>query len=97
MTSSATASRPDHTYGTASKLTLAGKGDIKRLLDRIEAERLDFEEARMNLTTGRQALLRLKPLSVEVEKGPIGDDSLIAKTARKIESDRKTAREVGVR
>jgi hypothetical protein len=77
-----------------AKLTLAGKGDIKRLLDRIEAERQDFEEARMNLTTGRQALQRLKPLSVEVEKGPFGDDSLFAKVARKIESDRKKAREV---
>jgi hypothetical protein len=67
-----------------AKLTLAGRGDVKRLLDRIEAERPEFEEARMNLATGRQAILRLKPLSVEVEKGPFGDDSLFAKTLRKI-------------
>jgi hypothetical protein len=72
------------------KLVLAGKGDIKRLFDRVGAERLDFEEVRADFAKGREALLRIKLVSVEMEAGPFGDGSLFAKMLAKIEKDKES-------
>jgi hypothetical protein len=73
------------------KLRLAGRGDIKRFLDRVEERRPEFEVARMKFNTGRILLRELEPLSTEFQEGPFGADSFFAKTLNKIESDTKGA------
>jgi hypothetical protein len=77
------------------KLRLAGSGDIKRFLDRVEDRRADFEVARKKYTTGRQALQQLEPLSTEFQVGPFGVDSLFAKMLKKIEGESKGASKAG--
>ena len=69
------------------KLRLSGVGDIKRFFDRVEEMRQDFELARRDLTAGRRVLTQLLTLSDEFRLGPFGDDSLFAKTLRKMEND----------
>ena len=79
----------DHDINKAQlqKLRLAGSGDIKRYLDRVQARRPEFEEARKNFNTGLALLQELEPLSTEFQEGPFGNDSFFAKTLKKIESD----------
>jgi hypothetical protein len=84
------------TAAQEAKLRLAGQGDIKRFLDRVEARRREFEAARMDLNLGMQFLATLGPLRQEFEEGPFGDGSLFAKTLRKIENDARAARPSGI-
>jgi hypothetical protein len=83
----------DHDINRAQlqKLRLAGSGDIKRFLDRVEERRPEFEVARKNFNTGFALLQELEPLSTEFQEGPLGADSFFAKTLKKIESDAKGA------
>jgi hypothetical protein len=74
------------------KLELAARGDIKRLFNRADAERRSFEAARLEFAAGRAVLMGLDSITLDFQKGPFGEDSLFAKTLRKIESDRKEAR-----
>jgi hypothetical protein len=69
------------------KLRLAGSGDIKRYLDRVEERRPEFEAVRKNFNTGWQMLRQLEPLTKEFQEGPFGNDSFFAKTLKKIEDD----------
>ena len=48
-----------------NKLPLAGRRDIKRLLDRIEDERKTFEHLRTDLTRCQGFLMQLQPLGIE--------------------------------
>jgi hypothetical protein len=70
-----------------AKLQLAGRGDIKRFLDRVEDRRRDFEKDRQRFQTGLAALRRLDDLSQIYQTGPFGDGSLFAKTLQKIKDD----------
>jgi hypothetical protein len=79
------------TASQESKLWLAGHGDIKRFFDRVEASRREFEVARKNFKVGFHFLSSLDPLCREYEVGPFGNDSLFAKTLRKIENDARAA------
>jgi hypothetical protein len=83
------------TAAQESKLWLAGHGDIKRFFDRVEASRRDFEAVRKNFNVGFRFLSLLDPLCQEYEEGPFGNDSLFAKTLRKIENDALAARPSG--
>ena len=76
------------------KLILAGRGDIKRFLARIEAKRRDFEAVRKDVLEGQMFLKsdEIRSLSAEFRQGPFGDDSLFAKILAKFENDRKPAR-----
>jgi hypothetical protein len=74
------------------KLILAGRGDIKRFFDRVEAHRPAFEAARKDLVEGQAFLRTIQPLSIEFQLGVYDFGSLFTKTLRKIENDRKTAR-----
>ncbi len=67
-----------------AKLELAGRGDIKHLLDRIEEKREAFERARGNLAGARRILKQLAPLSAEYDLGPFQLGSLFDKTLRTI-------------
>jgi hypothetical protein len=73
------------------RLRLAGNGDIKRFLDRVEAARVGFDAARQDYTAGRLALAQLQPLATEYKDGPFGTDSLFEKTLRKFRGDKKAA------
>jgi hypothetical protein len=79
----------DHKINLAQlqKLRLAGSGDIKRYLDRVEERRPEFEAVRKNFNTGWQMLRQLEPLTKEFQEGPFGDDSFFTKTLKKIEND----------
>ena len=75
------------------KLQLAGRGDVKRFFDRVEASRPEFDAVRKDLDAGHRFLLNdLKPLCAQFKDGPFGADSLFAKTLRKIENDTLAAR-----
>jgi hypothetical protein len=70
------------------KLVLAGRGDIKRFLDRVEEMRPEFDAVRADMAAGRSFLLDdLRPLGVDFQNGPFGNDSLFAKTLKKIQND----------
>jgi hypothetical protein len=73
------------------KLHLAGSGDIKRTLDRVEQKRSEFESVRRDFTEGRQFLMQLEPLARDFRIGPFDDQSLFAKTLRKIDEDERRA------
>ncbi len=77
------------------KLVLAGRGDIKRLLDRIEAERKTLERVPTAPVQSREFLLRLRALRLEIRRGPFGTTSLFAKTLKKIQDDENLARRAG--
>ncbi len=68
------------TPGQVEKLRLAARGDMKRLLDRIEAKRPGYLEARMDVQEGSKYLRDLAPLYTAFERGPYEDGSLFAKT-----------------
>ena len=67
-----------------AKLELAGRGDIKHFLGRIEQERAAFEQVRGNFHTARRFLNQLGPLQAELDRGPFGFGSLFDKTLRTI-------------
>jgi hypothetical protein len=78
------------------KLVLAGRGDVKRFLDRVEEIRPEFDAVRADLAAGRSFLLDdLRPLGVEFQNGPFGQDSLFAKTLKKIQNDALATRLIG--
>ncbi len=74
------------------KLRLAGLGDIKRLLDRIEATRADFETVRGQPNETTPVLRRVVGLADEYKAGPFGEESLLMKTLRTIQGDRQGPR-----
>jgi len=67
-----------------TKLLLAGRGDIKRLFDRIEDERKQFELLRTDLRACQLFLRELQPLAQTMQQGPFDDGSLFAKTLEKM-------------
>ena len=74
------------------KLLLAGRGDIKRLLDRVEDERKTFEQVRTDPTRCQEFLIRLQPFRLIIFRGPFGSDSLFAKTLKKIRAEENLVR-----
>jgi hypothetical protein len=67
-----------------TKLLLAGRGDIKRLFDRIEDERRQFELLRTDFRACQRFLRELRPLARTMQQGPFDDGSLFAKTLKTI-------------
>ena len=80
------AAKDKHGLSTAQveKIRLAGRGDIKRLIDQVEARRKEFEVVRMNVQEGRQYLSDLLPMRSAYRNGPFDEQSLFAKTLRTI-------------
>jgi hypothetical protein len=76
------------------KLLLAGRGDIKRLFDRIEEERKEFQLVRTNSDRCGQFLLELQPLRVTIHQGPFEFGSIFAKTLKKMLDEGQLARRV---
>jgi hypothetical protein len=77
----------DWSDAEVEKLILAGRGDMKHLIDRIEAMRPDFEAVRYNDLACKKFLMGMVPLSGEFQRGPFGNGSLFAKTMAKIRAD----------
>ncbi len=68
------------------KLLLAGRGDIKRLFDRIEEARAEFNTLRADVSRCDEFLSSLLPLSRELRRGPFDRaDSLLQKMLRRID------------
>ena len=74
------------------KLRLAGAGDIKRLLDRVAAKRVEFESVRADYNAGREILGQLEIEAQQFRIGPFHGESLFAKTLRKIDDEDRKAR-----
>jgi hypothetical protein len=74
------------------KLLLAGRGDIKRLLDRVEDERKKFEKLRTDPARCEEFLEQLRPLSMRLFRGPFGSESLFAKTLKKLRNEENLVR-----
>jgi len=74
------------------KLLLAGRGDIKRLMDRIEDERKMFELLRTDLPRCEEFLLRLQPLRMAIRRGQFGPESLFGKTLKKLRAEENFVR-----
>jgi len=66
------------------KLVLAGQGDIKRLFDRIEDQRKQFELLRTDFRGCQRFLRELRPLGRTMQEGPFDAASLFAKTLKKM-------------
>lgn len=64
------------------KLQLAGKGDIKRLLDRIEELRKKFELVRNDQNKFNQIWQEIQPFQMTLSVGCFGDKSLFAKALK---------------
>jgi hypothetical protein len=74
------------------KLELAGHGDIKRLLDRIEEERKTLEGVPIVPGQTWEFQRRLRSLRMEIRRGPFGTGSFFAKTLKKIRDDEDLTR-----
>jgi len=76
------------------KLLLAGRGDIHHLIQRIDSQRSQFEQAKTVRTDDMRGALReimqaLQPaakLRILLTEGPFGSDSLFEKTLRRLVS-----------
>jgi hypothetical protein len=66
------------------KLRIAGRGDIKRLLDRIEDERKQFDSLRADLRGCQRFLRGLLSLQQTYREGPFSEGSLFSKTFHRI-------------
>jgi hypothetical protein len=81
----------DRIYGLSEtqkqKLKLAGRGDIKRLDDRLESQRQKFVAPR-RVVRGNQVIefedTEISALRALMKSGPFGDESLFAKAQRTI-------------
>lgn len=62
------------------KLLLAGRGDIKRIFDKIEDKRDEFHQTRFDRENLGSFLRDIQPLRMTANDDPFQDDSLFAKT-----------------
>lgn len=75
------------------KLMLAGEGDIRRFLDRVEEIKLKHKTSEMPQGAWNRIFLEIQPLrQILVRNELFGDDSLFAKTARKTLAAEQAAR-----
>jgi hypothetical protein len=76
------------------RLLMAGRGDIKRLFDRIEEERKEFTLLRTDADRCVDFLRELQPLRLAIRQGPFELGSIYAKTLRKMLDEGELARRV---
>jgi len=72
------------------KLTLAGRGDIKRIFDRVEELKRKFLQNQND--PNNNIWQAIQPVQVEVNAGQFGEGSLFQKTIKKTLSDVQAAR-----
>ena len=71
--------RPDQ----RAKLLLAGRGDVKRFMERVDAKRKQFEEVRKDQNKFGMFFQELQPLRLAFSGGLFGEGSLLEKTLRR--------------
>ena len=71
--------RPDQ----RAKLMLAGRGDVKRFMDRVDEKRKKFEEVRKDQNKFGMFYQELQPLRLAFSGGLFGTGSLLEKTLRR--------------
>jgi hypothetical protein len=64
------------------KLHLAGRGDIKRIFDRIEQLRRQFQTVKTDQNRIGEIMQAMQPIQVTLRTGTFGDTSLFAKALR---------------
>jgi hypothetical protein len=74
------------------KLRLAGRGDIKRLLEMVEDARSEFRQARSDLNRLTELRNDLRLVELRVTEGPFEMGSLFAKTIRKMMEEKQLQR-----
>ncbi|MGE5194648.1 MAG: hypothetical protein ACM3U2_19320 [Deltaproteobacteria bacterium] len=72
----------DLTEAQRQKLHLAGRGDIRRLFDRIEELRRKFQAVRSDQNRIGEILQAMQPLQLAMRTGMFGETSLFAKALR---------------
>ena len=82
------------TEAQKNKLRLAGRGDIKRFFDKVEALKRKFQQGQNDPNTN--IWQEIQPLQVELNAGLFGDDSIYAKTIRRTLSPDQEARFEGL-
>jgi hypothetical protein len=65
------------------KLILAGKGDIKRFLDKVDEKRKKFEKVKTDQNKVNEIYQELQPLQVTLNSGLFTEGSLFSKTLKK--------------
>jgi hypothetical protein len=73
-----------------NKLRLAGRGDIKRFFDKVEALKRKFQQGQND--PNANIWQEIQPLTIELNDGLFGDDSLYAKTIGRTLSPEQAAR-----
>ena len=66
-----------------AKLLLAGRGDVKRFMDRVDEKRKKFEEVRKDQNKIGMFHQELQPLRLAFSGGLFGTGSLLEKTLRR--------------
>lgn len=74
------------------KLRLAGRGDVKRFLDRVEEKRKKFQSVKNDQNKFQEFYQELQPLMLVAQMGPYGEGSIFAKTLRKTLDESQSAR-----
>jgi hypothetical protein len=73
-----------------NKLRLAGRGDIKRFFDKVEALKRKFQQGQND--PNANIWQEIQPLTIELNAGLFGDDSIYAKTIGRTLSPEQAAR-----
>ncbi len=69
------------------KLVLAARGDLKRLFDRVEESRKQFDLVRTDINRCRLFLQELQPIDRAMRQNLLDDESIFAKTLRRMIKD----------
>lgn len=64
------------------KLRLAGRGDIKRLFDRVEQLRKKFQLVKTDQNKINEFFQEVQPFQAALKRGPFGDGSIFSKTLK---------------
>jgi hypothetical protein len=65
-----------------TKLRLAGRGDIKRLFDRLEQMRKKFQLVKTDQNKINEFFQEVQPLQAVLSRGPFGPGSIFSKTVK---------------
>jgi hypothetical protein len=80
------------TEAQTNKLTLAGRGDIGRLFDRIDEKRAQLVGRSIGLEVRAHILQQLQPLQASYSTGVFGDESMFQKATRRLLTENQLAR-----
>ncbi len=74
------------------KLLLAGQGDVRRFIDRVDEIKLKYQSNEMFQNDWNRIFQEIRPLQIALGRGLFGGDSLFAKTLTKMLTAEQAAR-----